>query len=99
VNRAIGKLDALRARMRYVDNCYGLIMQLTQLTELQRFHADRKIASAKLDGAEKQRRQVNRDIDNVRAVISASIEFRSLMEEVIAYIESFAPRAATRRAA
>jgi hypothetical protein len=99
VNRAIGKLDLLRAQMRPLDNAYGLIMQLTQLTELQRFCTDRKIGSTRLDGNERQRRQVNRDIDNVRAVISASIEFRNLMEEVIAGIRAFAGRTQRKAAA
>jgi hypothetical protein len=83
VNRAIGKIDALRARMNGLNNTYELIMQLTQLTELQRFQADRKITAAKLDATEKQRRQVTRDIANVEGVINAAKEFQTLMGEVI----------------
>ncbi|HTL28243.1 MAG TPA: 6-hydroxymethylpterin diphosphokinase MptE-like protein [Tepidisphaeraceae bacterium] len=92
VNRAIGKLDALRARIASFNNGYELIMQLTQLTELQRFHADRKIGAAKLDANEKQRRQVARDIANVEGVIGAAAQFQSLMSEVIDNLLEFKSR-------
>jgi hypothetical protein len=68
VNRAIVRIDALRARMNDLGACYDLIAQLTQPTELKRFEADRRISAAKLDAREKQRRQVGRDIENVRGI-------------------------------
>jgi hypothetical protein len=98
VNRAIGKIDALRARMNALNDCYELIMQLSQLTELQRFKADRKIGAAKLDATEKQRRQVTRDIANVEGVINAASEFQTLMADVIDNLIDFKARN-TRKAA
>jgi hypothetical protein len=83
VNRAIARIDLLRGQMNELHEAYHLITQLTQNTELKRFQADRKISAAKLAGAEKQKRQVQRDIDNVQGVIDASIEFQKLMREVI----------------
>jgi hypothetical protein len=89
VNAAIAKIDILRAKITELGRCYGLIMQLTQDSELQRFKADRRIAAAKVDGIERQRRQVQRDIDNVRCVIDAAMGFQHLMDASIARVDSF----------
>ncbi len=99
VNRAIGKIDALRARMHALNDCYELITSLTQLTELQRFQADRKITAAKINATEKQRRQVSRDIANVEGVINAAKEFQTLMAEVIGNLNEFKERNARKAAA
>jgi hypothetical protein len=90
VNRTIARIDALRARVQNLAVCYGLIMQLTQSSELTRFKADRKISAANAQGADLQRRQVQRDIENVRAVIAAAGEFRKLVQTVLEQMETFA---------
>ena len=86
VNRAISRIDLLRAKMNELHAAYHLITALTQNTELKRFHADRKIGASRVDGTERQRRQVQRDIDNVQGVIDASIEFQKLMRECISQL-------------
>ncbi len=87
VNRAIARIDALRANMNDLGRTYELILQLTQLSELQRFGQDRRLgAERSLDAIERQRRQVLRDIANVRAVAEASGQFVSMIDEVIATI-------------
>src|SRR5581483_6569077 len=86
VNRASSRIDALRARMNELHATYNVITALTQNTELKRFHADRRISAAKVNGTEKQRRQVQRDIDNVQGVIDAAIEFQGLMRTCIEQI-------------
>ena len=84
VNRAIARVDALRARMNELGATYDLVTQLTQSTELKRFQADRRLsASREIDPDDRQRRQVARDIDNVRGVMDAAADFRRLMDEVI----------------
>ena len=88
VNRAIARIDILRAKIAELNTCYSLIMQLTQKSELERFKADRRIAAAKVDGMERQRRQIERDIDNVRCVVDAAIQFQQLMSETITHIEN-----------
>jgi hypothetical protein len=99
VNRAIMRIDALRARMNGLGACYDLITQLTQSTELKRFEADRKIsATRQLDATEKQRRQVGRDIENVRSIADAAAQFRDLMRQVIDQLAEQSPLA-TREAA
>src|SRR5688572_6914450 len=89
VNRAIARIDVLRTRMNALGATYDLIMQLSQMNELKRFHADRHItASRGLGEAERQRRQVARDIDNVRGVIEAAQAFQKLMNEVAELLKS-----------
>ena len=93
VNRAISAVDSLRARMNELGPTYDLVTQLTQSSELDRFKADRRLSAAKaLDGNERQRRQVGRDIDNVRAVADAAGEFRRLMRDVV---DRISPRRGT----
>ncbi len=82
VNRVIGQIDLLRAKMNQFDEDYQLIMQMTQSTELDRFKADRKLTASKATGMEKQKRQVDRDIENVRSVMMAAQEFAKLMTDV-----------------
>jgi hypothetical protein len=87
VNRAIARVDELRRRMDGLGPCYELVMQMSQQTELERFRQDREIALAKVDGVERQRRQVMRDIGNVVAVREAGREFVELMGVVIARLQ------------
>jgi len=83
VNRAIAQIDALHAKMNDLGSCYDLVMELSQTTELHRFHADRKIKASRVSGNELQRRQVKRDIENVRAVADAAKDFQTMIGSVI----------------
>lgn len=94
VNQLIARIDALRARMDQLGPTYDLVTQLTQQTELQRFQRDRKIAAGKLTGIELQRRQIERDIENVRAVEQAAIAFAAMMTEGIQRLLAFTDPAA-----
>jgi hypothetical protein len=84
VNHAIARIDLLRARMDSLGATYDLVTQFTQSTELRRFQKDRRIASEGLCGVELQRRQIERDVENVRAIAEAAREFVQSVEEVIA---------------
>jgi hypothetical protein len=83
VNRAIARIDTLRKRIDAFGATYDLVTQLTQKSELQRFQRDRRIAAGKLTGLEKQREQIERDIENVRAVEEAARSFQKMMREAI----------------
>ena len=99
VNRAIGKIDGLRSAMNVLGATYDLITELTQSSQLKRFEADRKISAAKVAGLDRQRRQVGRDIENVRGVMEAAGEFQRLMDEVIARTSTELPELLRRAAA
>jgi hypothetical protein len=86
-NRIIGLIDGLRAKMMGLNEAYQLVTQLTQKTELERYHQDYRIAASGAKGIDLQRRQIERDIVNVRGVIEAAIEFQSLMDEAIGRVK------------
>lgn len=83
VNRCIARVDALRARMNQLSGCYDLITQMAQTTEMLRFQRDCRISSSKLEAAERQRRQIERDIDNVKGIIAAAGQFIGMLREVV----------------
>jgi hypothetical protein len=84
VNRAIGQLDRLRARMNELGATYDLITQLTQKTEMQRFAADRKISASKIDGVERQRRQCDAISRTSAPSLDAAGDFQRMMSAAIA---------------
>jgi len=88
VNRAIVRVDKLRSAMDTLGATYDLIAQFTQQTELNRFEKDRKILASGVSGVEKQKRQVERDIDNVRAMADAAVAFRECLAEAIFLMQS-----------
>ncbi len=92
VNRLIAEIDAVRAQMNALGPTYDLVTQMTQETELDRFRADRRIAAAKVAGVDRQRRQVARDLDNVRGIVAAARDFQALMDEVLAALSADLPR-------
>jgi hypothetical protein len=89
VNRAIAQIDTLRARIDAFGATYDLVTQLTQRTELKRFQRDRQIMAAKLTGLDLQRKQIDRDLENVKAVAEAARQFQGLMDEAIRKLKSF----------
>ncbi len=83
VNRLIARIDVHRARMRELDNCYDLVTQLTQRTQLVRFRNDRLLHASRATGTERQRRQIERDMANVQGIIEAAGQFEQLISSVI----------------
>ena len=82
VNRLIARVDELRARMNEFGRTYDQVMQFSQQSELRRFERDRLLAAARRKGADRQKMQVERDIENVRAVVAAAQAFSRTMSEV-----------------
>jgi hypothetical protein len=98
VNRAIAAVDELRARMDALGRTYDQVMQLTQQSELRRFEHDRRLAASRMQGADRQKRQIERDIENVRAVVTAAGAFQTLMDEVAGQLQRQAARHGTNQA-
>jgi hypothetical protein len=92
VNRAIAAVDELRARMDTLGRTYDQVMQLSQRSELRRFERDRRLAAKRAKGTERQKDQIERDIENVRAVITAAAAFQNLMDEVAEQLQRQAAR-------
>jgi hypothetical protein len=87
VNRAIAQVDELRAKMDAVGRTYDQVMQFSQQTELKRFERDRLLAAGRLKGFDRQKSQVERDIENVQAVIAAADLFSQAMTEAAEGLE------------
>ena len=83
VNRAIASIDKLRSRMNELGSCYDLVTHLTQQTEMERFRSDRKIAAARISATERQKLQVERDIQNVQAMCEAARDFQNMINQVL----------------
>ncbi|MFI5378917.1 MAG: motility associated factor glycosyltransferase family protein [Tepidisphaerales bacterium] len=83
VNRAIARIDQLRSEMFELNHAYELATQLSQQTELERFKRDFAISASKAQGTERQRRQTERDIENVNAIIAAAQGLEKMMDEVL----------------
>lgn len=98
VNRAIARIDKLRLELNGFGKCYELVTQLTQQTEMQRFVADRLMAAADITASDRQKRQVTRDIENVRAIRSAAELFIALIEQAADRLRQFALRELRRAA-
>lgn len=89
VNKVIARIDPLRERMNQLGRSYDLVMYLAQRSELERFKADMAIDGSGAKAGELQRRQAQRDIDNVRAVAAAAERFITTMRDAEAAFEVF----------
>jgi hypothetical protein len=96
VNKLIARIDENRSRMNEFGRTYDQVMQFSQQTELKRFERDRRLAAAKLQGIERQKWQLDRDTENVKAVSVAAQAFVETMEEVA---EDLARQSARRKEA
>lgn len=78
-NRRIGRVDALRIQIRQMRRTYEAISAVSQLAELQRFSADARMATDVSEGAERAKRQLERDIRFVRAVRDGADALREIL--------------------
>lgn len=83
VNKAIAKIDRLRARMNDLGPTYDLITDLTQKSELQRFQADLALANATTSEG-KQKLQIARDLTNVTSILQAATDFAAMIDATLA---------------
>jgi hypothetical protein len=83
VNRLIAKIDTLRARMLQLNDCYELITALSQQSELDRFRTDRQLAAAALEGIDRQKAQLKRDIANVQSLLAGCQAFSAMVKATI----------------
>jgi len=87
-NRRIAEVDALRVRVRQLIRAYEIISAVSQMAELQRFSADRRIAMDDLDEASRARRQLERDIRFVESIIEGVGVAREVLTECLARFDA-----------
>ncbi|MCA9243005.1 MAG: DUF115 domain-containing protein [Phycisphaerales bacterium] len=66
-NRLIARVDDLRIRITRYNDLYHLVVEVSQMAELRRYSADRRIGAQSVETAETARRRLRRDIDFVTA--------------------------------
>lgn len=79
-NRLIVRVDELRTAVRSHDEVFGLVSEVTQLAELQKFWADRRLAAEGLEGREKSVRQLARDVRFVDALLDGCAAVDAMFE-------------------
>jgi hypothetical protein len=69
LNRKMIRLDELRTMVKHRAATYKLVMYVSQGAEMYRFREDRKIGKDSVEGKERQRRQLQRDIAYVSELV------------------------------
>jgi len=82
-NRLIIRVDELRTEVRSHDDVFRLVCEVTQLAELQKFWADRRLAAEGLEGREKSLRQLARDRRFVDALIEGCGTVDAMFERTL----------------
>jgi hypothetical protein len=80
-NRRMADVDALRVRMRSHDRAYRMVSSVTQHAELQRFAADRRLSVADMDTKARARRQLERDVRFVEAIMEGAEALKGIMAD------------------
>lgn len=87
-NQRLIRVDELRTRVYQDTRAYRIVNAATQLAELRRFSADRQIEAVAVEGAERARRQIARDIAFITGVRQGVARVRPMLaaalERVIA---------------
>lgn len=88
VNRLIGAVHGLRDEVVAKNPAYGLVHHLNQTGTLRRFRADRSIElDPSLGPLEQQRRQIERDLENVRWLADSADQMARLLDDAAAALE------------
>ncbi len=87
-NRRLIRVDELRTRVYQESRAYKIINAATQLAELRRYSADRRLGAADSDDdAQRARRQIARDADFISGVRDGAAEVSELLREALARLE------------
>ena len=84
VNRLIDKTQLLRRQVEDLEPAYGMVHLLNQSGALNRMRADRLLQlDTHLELAEVQRREIDRDAENVRSLARSADELGTLLDHAI----------------
>lgn len=86
-NRKLVRIDELRTRVQQNARPYRIVNAATQLLELRRFSADRRIGAADAPDAERARSQIARDIDFITGVRDGVRQVQPILREAAARLE------------
>ncbi len=89
VKRLIPKVHGLRERINARRRIGGQLSEIGQKEEFRKHAHDLEISGRRLEGAEKQRRQLERDMDYLGGLSKAADVFVKMLEEGIGRVEEF----------
>jgi hypothetical protein len=85
VNALIARVEGLRDRVQAICPAYALVHRLNQTGAFRRFRADRAIhLDESLSDLQRQRRQIERDVDNVTWLADAANALGTILEDALA---------------
>lgn len=82
-NRRLGRVDELRVMIHRATRPYEIVNSATQFTELKRFSADRRMDAEAVEGPQRARRQIARDLDFIGGVAEGAVEVRGMLEAAL----------------
>jgi hypothetical protein len=80
-NQRLMRVDELRTKVQHESLAYRIVNSATQLAELRRFSADRKITTQELDDSQRAKQQIERDKAFVGGVRDGAIEVNPILQD------------------
>jgi hypothetical protein len=87
-NRRLVRVDELRTRVQQHDLAYRIINSASQLAELRRFTADRRLDTADATGVELAKRQIKRDLEFVGGMKNGATGMIEILTETAARLDA-----------
>jgi len=82
-NKKIVRVDELRAQVNQAKRAYRIINTTSQLSELRRFSADRKLSTDRLEGVARAKQQLKRDLEFVGGIREAGETVQTMLGEAL----------------
>lgn len=82
-NRRLIRVDELRTKVQQDSRAYRMVNTFSQLAELRRFSADRRISTLETDQIERAKQQIARDMDFITGVRDGAVEIKPVLNEAL----------------
>ncbi|MFQ5502103.1 MAG: 6-hydroxymethylpterin diphosphokinase MptE-like protein [Phycisphaerae bacterium] len=83
-NHRIARIDELRTLVQEQDVIFQMVRDVSQLAELQKFAADRRLAVDAVEGKARARHQLKRDRRFIESLLEGCDELESIFDESLA---------------
>lgn len=82
-NRRLIRVDELRSKVQRESRGYQIVNFWSQITELRRFSADRKMKILEGDEVERAERELQRDVEFISGVMEGAGEVREMLRDAL----------------
>jgi len=86
-NRVVARVDDLRTAIRQYDRTYRIVTRVSQLAELRRYSADRRLGAPEQETAATAQRRLRRDQEFVVAFIDGCEYLEGMLPQALARLE------------